>query len=185
VWSFGALLYLLITGQTIFKNDQEDNLDAHDLIRLCKWNGGALQAALEQVHNPRRGKYQPLGRDLLEKLLQPEAGERPRTMGDVLDHPFFVDRSLEELEEEIKKLELMSPSPDILRRLQDLKMSQASIQAIEEREGERGRVAVLDARLKAYDQDEQGDHLNLSALNLDPEAWEEGGRKIADFLPKW
>jgi hypothetical protein len=94
MWSFGALLYLLITGQTLFNNDQEDNLDDHDLIRLCNWNDDDLQAALRKVHNTKRGgKYQPLGHDLLEMLLQPEASKRPKTMDDVLDHPFFTGES--------------------------------------------------------------------------------------------
>jgi hypothetical protein len=43
---------------------------------------------------------------LLEKLLQPEAGGRPKTMEDVLDHPFFVGESLEEFERKIKELEI-------------------------------------------------------------------------------
>ena len=92
VWSLGALLYLLITGQTLFNNDQEDNLNEQDLIRLCNWSDGDLRAALRYVHNPRGGKYQPLGRDLLENLLQPGANKRPKTMDDVLDHPFFTGK---------------------------------------------------------------------------------------------
>jgi hypothetical protein len=93
MWSFGVLLYLLITGQTLFNNDQEDNLDEQDLIRLCNWTDGDLQAALRKVHSPRGGKYQPLGRDLLENLLRPEASKRPKTMYEVLNHPFFTGDS--------------------------------------------------------------------------------------------
>ena len=36
LWSFGALLYLLITGQTLFHNNQEYNLDDQDPTRLFK-----------------------------------------------------------------------------------------------------------------------------------------------------
>jgi hypothetical protein len=94
MWSLGALLYLLITGQTIFNNNQEDNLDDQDLVRLYEWKDADLQAALKKVHNPKRtGMSQPLGRDLLEKLLQPKAGKRLKTMDDVLDHPFFTGES--------------------------------------------------------------------------------------------
>jgi serine/threonine protein kinase len=88
MWSFGVLLYLLITGQTLFNNDQEDNLDDGDLLRLCKWNDDSLKAALAKVHNPRRGKNQPLGRDLLEKLLQPDPARRCMSK----DHPLYVER---------------------------------------------------------------------------------------------
>jgi hypothetical protein len=94
MWSIGALLYLLITGQTLFHNNLEDNLDDQDLVRLYEWKDADLQAALKKVHNPKRtGKCQPLGRDLLEKLLQPKAGKRPKTIDDVLDHPFFTGES--------------------------------------------------------------------------------------------
>ena len=90
MWSLGALLYHLITGQTLFHNDQEDNLNNQDLIRLSKWSDSALKTALTEVHDPKRGKKQPLGRDLLEKLLQPDAVNRPQAFDEVLGHPFFV-----------------------------------------------------------------------------------------------
>jgi hypothetical protein len=92
MWSLGALLYQLITGRTLFNNNTEDNLDEHDLRRLCQWNADDLQDALDNVHN-RRGKHQPLGCDLLEQLLQPEAVHRPKSFKRVLDHPFFVGQS--------------------------------------------------------------------------------------------
>jgi hypothetical protein len=91
MWSFGALLYLMITGRTLFHNDQEDNLNNRDLLRLCQWNSDDLENALDNVHN-RRGKHQPLGRDLLQKLLQPEASKRPKSFTRVLDHPFFTGK---------------------------------------------------------------------------------------------
>ena len=37
IWSLGAPLYLLITGQTLFNNNTEDNLNNRDLLRLCRW----------------------------------------------------------------------------------------------------------------------------------------------------
>jgi serine/threonine protein kinase len=92
MWSLGALLYLLITGQTLFNNNTEDDLNNRDLLRLCRWNIDDLEDALDNVHN-RRGKHQPLGRDLLEKLLQPEASKRPTSFKRVLDHPFFTGES--------------------------------------------------------------------------------------------
>jgi hypothetical protein len=92
MWSFGALLYLMITGETLFNNNTEDNLNNRDLLRLCQWNTDDLEDALDNVHN-RRGKHQPLGRDLLQELLQPEASKRPKSFKRVLDHPFFTGQS--------------------------------------------------------------------------------------------
>jgi hypothetical protein len=159
IWSLGALLYLLITGQTLLNNDQEDNLDEHDLIKLYKWNSDDLKAALSKVHNPMRGKIQPLGCDLLSKLLQPEADKRPGTISDVLAHPFFVGESHEELEQEIKRLQLELETAQaaaalgerdrtaiIMQQLEDLKRGQLGIQMTTEhleREQKNQRALLL------------------------------------------
>ena len=95
----------MITGQTLFSNNTEDNLNNRDLRRLCQWNDDDLHDALDNVHN-RRGKHQPLGRDLLQQLLQPEASNRPKSFKRVLDHPFFVGESTEELEKEKENLQV-------------------------------------------------------------------------------
>jgi hypothetical protein len=148
MWSFGALLYLLITGETLFNNNMEDNLNNRDLLRLCEWDVDDLEDALDNVHNS-QGKHQPLGRDLLEKLLQPAASNRPKTMANVLKHPFFVGESPEELEKEIKKLQAQlegaraeagrggSDQTAIItmfaQQLEDLKRGQAEIQSTTQR----------------------------------------------------
>jgi serine/threonine protein kinase len=119
IWSLGALLYLLITGQTLLNNNQEDNLDEHDLIRLCKWNDDDLRVALRKVHNLAQGKYQPLGRDLLEKLLQPKADKRPKTMDDVLDHPFFTGNSDGSDDKSLKIIKQMGAKMDQILQSQE------------------------------------------------------------------
>jgi hypothetical protein len=142
LWSFGALLFLLITGQTLFNNNQEDNLDADDLLKLAKWDQKQLRIALGKVHTSRCPN--PLAKDLLEKLLQPKAEDRPDDFGEVLDHPFFVGESSEQLEEEIAKLKsklddakAASSSPhdvsEILNRLEKLQNGQSEIKATTER----------------------------------------------------
>jgi hypothetical protein len=105
IWSFGALLYLMITGQTLFNNDQQDNLNNRDLLRLSRWNDVRLQDALDDVH-----RHEPLGRDLLEKLLQPHATDRLNSFQGVLDHPFFTgenDGSDHASKEIMKRMEEM------------------------------------------------------------------------------
>jgi serine/threonine protein kinase len=91
IWAFGVLLYLLLTGQQLFNNDQQDNLDADDLLKLAMWDQKQLKAALRKVHTSRRPN--PLAKELLEKLLQPKPDDRPDDFGEVLDHPFFTGES--------------------------------------------------------------------------------------------
>eukprot|EP00935_MAST-01C_sp_MAST-1C-sp1_P002201 g2201.t1 len=88
IWSFGALLYLLVTGQTLFHTNQEDNVDSDGLERLLSWDKSALQRALCRVQGDL------LARDILQKLLQPDPAKRPQTFEEVCTHPFFSSAAL-------------------------------------------------------------------------------------------
>jgi len=158
MWSLGALLYLLITGQTLFNNDQEDNLNNQDLIRLSKWSDSALKDALAKVHDPKHGKNQPLGRDLLEKLLQPDAAKRPHAFDEVLRHPFFVGESPKELEEEITKLkaQLSGGMENVMAELKQAKEAAAAAQQAtgEAQEEALARVQELEVRMKQQAEEE-------------------------------
>jgi hypothetical protein len=158
MWSLGALLYHLITGQTLFHNDQEDNLNNQDLIRLSKWSDSALKTALTEVHDPKRGKKQPLGRDLLEKLLQPDAVNRPQAFDEVLGHPFFVGESSAELEEEITKLkaQLSGKMQHVMAELKQAKEDAAAAQQATgaAQEEALARVQKLEARMKQQAEEE-------------------------------
>jgi hypothetical protein len=160
MWSLGALLYLLITGQTLFNNDQEDNLNNEDLIRLSKWSDSALKDALAKVHDPKHGKNQPLGRDLLEKLLQPDAAKRPQAFDEVLRHPFFVGESPEELEEEITKLKtqlsrgMEHVMVELKQAKEDVAAAQQATGAAREEALALARVQELDAKMKQQAKEE-------------------------------
>jgi len=88
MWSYGALLYLFLTGRTLFHNDQQDNLEGQDLLNLKQWDQAQLTKALGKVGDK-------LGKELLQKLLQPQARDRPTRMAEVLDDPFFSSAALE------------------------------------------------------------------------------------------
>jgi serine/threonine protein kinase/predicted DNA-binding WGR domain protein len=88
IWSFGIVFYLLITGQTLFHNDQEDNLGAEELEKLASWDQIKLEKALKRVDGDL------LARDLLEKVLQPAPSNRPQTLSEICNHPFFSSATL-------------------------------------------------------------------------------------------
>ena len=105
IWSIGVILYLLITGEPLFKNNQEDNLGGDELDRLFGWNLKGLLKSLKNVDG-RNTVRRPLANDLLSKLLQPSAPERPNDLEEVLDHPFFVgdhSEEIEQLQQELKQ----------------------------------------------------------------------------------
>jgi serine/threonine protein kinase len=92
IWSFGALLYLLITGRELFHCDQEDKLGEDELLKLQNWDELRLREVLRRIKG---GEHHLLVIDLLGELLQPDPMRRPATMSLVLEHPFFADESID------------------------------------------------------------------------------------------
>jgi serine/threonine protein kinase len=56
VWSFGVLAYLMVTGRSLFHNDQQDNLKPAQLSELKNWNAASLRVKM--------GEFKVDGEDL-------------------------------------------------------------------------------------------------------------------------
>jgi hypothetical protein len=103
LWSFGAVLYHLGTGKSLWHTNQDDSVSRVDLQRLASWNKRKLANRLADfpVDTPDAKAL----RDLVGKLLEPEPAEREMhfaaadgkstPMAMVRKHPFLEARTLE------------------------------------------------------------------------------------------
>jgi serine/threonine protein kinase len=87
IWSFGVLLYLLITGEWLFNNNLEDNLRGDEARRLKDWSKRSLKRALKKVRGETR--HMLLAKKMLQKLLCADPSDRLSDFQDITDHAFF------------------------------------------------------------------------------------------------
>ena len=107
LWSFGVVLFHLITGMPLWKTDQNDNLAYADLQLLARhWNVDTLNSKYHRaVRNPTAD--QGMAIDLITKLLEPTPEHRlahfsPEfEMMSVLYHPFFFQPKSKSLDDTI------------------------------------------------------------------------------------
>jgi serine/threonine protein kinase len=87
IWAFGAIMYALCTGRTLFHCDRYENLcDAADSHRLLGWLADSAP-----LHSDIRAKLvrDPDAADLLCNLLQPCIERRLGSVDEALQHPYF------------------------------------------------------------------------------------------------
>ena len=98
VWSFGLILFQLVTGTKLFRMDDRDNINDGDVRELLFWPGlpGTNVEQLELVFNGAANHGRPCALSvqastvsLLRACLHPSAGGRPATMSDAIRHSFL------------------------------------------------------------------------------------------------
>ena len=110
LWSFGVLLFHLVTGMPLWTTNQNDDLAYDDLqLVACRWNATELNGRFRRaVLKP--SEEQKLASDLIRKLLEPTPEvrlshfSRGCEMLSVLDHPFFQHTSSDTLSSALNKL---------------------------------------------------------------------------------
>jgi len=97
LWSFGVVLYNLISGQPLWHTDQDDNITSRDEASLKYWDNDILEKSLLNI--PLQKAY-----DLIKKLLDPDPNDRCKhflsdssksgnEMQCVMKDPFFTEGS--------------------------------------------------------------------------------------------
>lgn len=90
VWSYGLLLYFLITSEPLCPVNRDDDLsNSDDYRRTMLWTA---EGVAERVSNMINSSSHFLALDLLLKLLQPDPRQRI-TMKQAMEHPFFHDNA--------------------------------------------------------------------------------------------
>ena len=91
VWSFGVVLYALITGSSLFDVNRDDDLTSGEAMKeLFEWNESKKLTKLKNVHDP-------LAHRLLRKVLSKDPSERHQSMRHMLDDDYFMARWLAEV----------------------------------------------------------------------------------------
>lgn len=89
MWSFGVVLFHMLTGKSLFHSNNDDNLANNDEAdRLRYWDDDTFNEELARIplaHNARNRA----AKNLLSWLLSRDPGARPQIMTEVLDHCFF------------------------------------------------------------------------------------------------
>ena len=83
IWSFGVLLYSMITGRSLWPVDRDGHFESGFAMKqLCEWDASVKRKKLSKIRNP-------TARALLEKLLQKDPHLRYSSMTAILADPFF------------------------------------------------------------------------------------------------
>ena len=92
IWSFGVMLYHMVTGSQLFKCDRDDDLaNAESIFDVLCWNEKRREEKLEAVKDE-------LAKKVLSKLLEKDPVDRPQTMVEVLKFDFFDLKKNEDAE---------------------------------------------------------------------------------------
>ena len=85
MWSVGAIIYYLCTGETLFLTDNEEGIDADQLQMLIDWPDFAKQKRVNKVKSP-------AARHLVSMLLSKDPLLRPSASYCLTYHPYLLQQ---------------------------------------------------------------------------------------------
>jgi len=104
LWSYGVLLFHLLTGRPLWHADQNDKITRRDLKMLSEWTPAVLNEKLFDADHTRASQRQAI--DLLRKLLEADPVRRialfevGHEMRSVLRHEWFAGAAVSEVADE-------------------------------------------------------------------------------------
>ena len=90
MWAFGKLMYEVFVGKELIPSDPEKEMcrDSKALTALGAWDTKNLKEVVGQLSLTGIGS---LGADLVSHCLCPSPDDRPRSMEEILKHPFWKE----------------------------------------------------------------------------------------------
>ena len=116
LWSYGVLLFHLITGRSLFHTNQDDSISSADLRELSTWSPVSLNKRLTDAAPMQSGEVK-LAISLLRKLLKSDPARRlshfqaGQEMRSVLQDPWFAQQLPDTVEP--RSLLIVACSPTI------------------------------------------------------------------------
>ena len=111
IWSFGVLLYQLITGEPfIAVNNDYDLLSGSDMEYIYNWNDEKCKEKLINIQSD-------MARALLYKILKYNPTDRP-TAATLLQHPFFHPEAMNYTNEDLDSIITLKDSIEIIKQTQ-------------------------------------------------------------------
>ena len=93
MWSLGAVLFELCTGEPLLLSNDEDNTDLDGLLTLHAWSDEVKQCKVDKIGDKN-------ARNLVSRLLNKDPAKRPSPSA-VLDHPFLSGKAVTRLVGEV------------------------------------------------------------------------------------
>ena len=84
IWAFGSLMYEALVGKPIFETLELK--DTQTILKLGTWDDDNLRYIIAKVETCGIGT---IGADLISHCLCPHPEDRPKSMGDIIGHPFW------------------------------------------------------------------------------------------------
>jgi serine/threonine protein kinase len=90
IWSFGQTCYETLVGKPLIESDinKSPSEDAVSMLQIMEWNESNMQ---EVFTNLLEAGIEESGADLITSCLFARPQDRPSSMDEVLDHPFWTD----------------------------------------------------------------------------------------------
>jgi serine/threonine protein kinase len=90
IWSFGQTCYETLVGKPLIESDvnKSPSEDVVSMLQIMEWDESNMQ---EVFANLLEAGIEETGADLITSCLFPQPNDRPSSMDEVLNHPFWSD----------------------------------------------------------------------------------------------
>jgi Protein kinase domain len=90
IWAFGQVCYEALMGRPLvdYDRNKSPSEDVAALLQIMEWDQSSMQAVFSDLLE---SGIEESGADMITSCLFPNPNDRPASMQEVLDHPFWMD----------------------------------------------------------------------------------------------